>query len=66
MILNLFCAIDELIKTFSKRFDSDTMNVFRLSSHYLSDPNSFFNVEDLKILANQFSISLSALQKELV
>ena len=64
--LELFIsAIDALIKNFSIRFDSDTMSVFRLSSHFLSDPNSF-NVEDLKILSNQFSVSLSDLQNELV
>ena len=38
---------------------------FQIIKTFLSDPNSF-NVEDLKILSNQFSISLSDLQNELV
>ena len=50
--------IDALIKNFSKRFDSDTnytMNVFRLSSHFISHPNSF-TLKDLQILSNNFFI----------
>ena len=60
---NIIGVIDALIKNFSKRFDSDTMNVFRLSSHFISHPN-LFTLEDLQILSNHFLFSLSALQNE--
>ena len=52
---NIIRVIDALIKNFSKRFDSDTMNVFRLSSHFISHPNSF-TLEDLQILSHHFFI----------
>ena len=52
---------------YSKTFPKDLIRYnecFQIIKSFLSD-NSF-NVEDLKILSNQFSISLSDLQNELV